>query len=195
MDLTPHFNRKLNQDLEEMQQLIKKQEDLLQKVNLTVVEKDKHSLSLETVVHKLIQYGISKTEILDITRMSSEQYEDIIAKNTYLQKPYIYLNEEEKNEYDKLVKDIQNSVDIYELTDQSKEKERIIFVHKVLRRYLSEYLVLRNSDEEDKYKKFANKLVKSRDGKNAYLSLVRTLGNEIKLKREELLIKATNELE
>jgi hypothetical protein len=105
--------------------------------------------NLETTVRKLIENGLSKDEILEITVTTSERYQDIIAERKYYNIRYIYLNEGETEKYELLLQEIHHSNDIYKLMNPLKEQQRIKFIHKVLLRYkqdCDEFTKFRNSD-------------------------------------------------
>lgn len=87
------------------------------------------------------------------------------------------------------------SKDIYELIDAEKERERIKFIHGVLLRYQKEMDLLspqENEDSSEKMMKYLERAVKNEQAKSAYSPLVRIFGNEIKRKREEVLIKVSD---
>jgi hypothetical protein len=145
-----------------------------------------------STVRKLIEHGLNRDEILDITNISSETFDLIVSKDRRYQLPYIYLNNEEAKEFERLLEDIHQSKDIYELIDAEKERERIKFIHRVLLRYQKEMDLLspqENEDTGEKIMKYLERVVKNEQAKSAYYSLVRIFGNEIKRKREEVLIK------
>ncbi|QOR84060.1 hypothetical protein IMZ17_16430 [Geobacillus stearothermophilus] len=105
------------------------------------------------------------------------------------------MNDEESKEFKKLLEDIHQSKDIYELIDAEKERERIKFIHRVLLRYQKEMDLLspqENEDSGEKMVKYLERAVKNEQAKSAYYSLVRIFGNEIKRKREEVLIKISD---
>ncbi|WP_193224641.1 hypothetical protein [Bacillus sp. B1-b2] len=58
---------------------------------------------------------------------------------------------------------------------------------------MREYRDIKNSDDEDVYDKFIERIIKNSNAKSAYLALVRIFGNEIKRKREEVLISSAIE--
>jgi hypothetical protein len=106
------------------------------------------------------------------------------------------LTNEESKEFERLLEDIHKSKDIHELIDAEKEGERIKFIHGVLLRYQKEMDLLSPQGNEDSGKKIMQCLkraVKSEQAKSAYYSLVRIFGNEIKRKREEVLIKVSDD--
>ncbi|MGM7683193.1 hypothetical protein ACSVDA_13675 [Cytobacillus sp. Hm23] len=182
------FNdNKINLYINEMQQLIKRQDQLLEKMNCTTNERNKNNLPLQRTVDRLIQHGLSKEEIVEITDITSDQYDNLVAQEKRIQLPYVYLTEEETAEYEQLIQDIHQAKAIDELIDPSKEEERIVFIQKVLQRYLSDYNGIQDSDE-DIYGKFVETSVSNSKAKGAYSSLVRIFGNEIKRKRENVLI-------
>ncbi|MEK3977874.1 hypothetical protein MKY37_02150 [Psychrobacillus sp. FSL K6-2836] len=109
---------------------MKKQEKLLEEINEVIYEKDTYVLNLETTVRKLIEHGLSKDGILEITGTTPERYEKIVAEK----KTYIYLKEGEAEEYERLLREIRNSNDIYDLINPLKEQQRINFILKVLLR-------------------------------------------------------------
>ncbi|OQO95868.1 hypothetical protein BSK33_18285, partial [Geobacillus sp. 44B] len=140
--------------------------------------------------------GLSRDEILDITNISSEKFDLIVSKDRRYQLPYIYLNDEESKEFERLLEDIHQSKDIYELIDAEKERERIKFIHGVLLRYQKEMDLLSQQENEDsgeKMMQYLERAVKSEQAKSVYYSLVRIFGNEIKRKREEVLIKVSDD--
>ncbi|MDX8365240.1 hypothetical protein [Cytobacillus sp. IB215665] len=177
----------INQYLKEMQQLIKSHDKLLEKMNCTINERNKNILPLQRTVGRLIQHGLSKEEIVEITDITSDQYDNQVALEKRLQLPYVYLTEEETAEYEQLIQDIHQAKAIDELIAPSKEEERIVFIQKVLQRYLSDYIGILESDE-DKYGKFVDKAVSNSKAKEVSSSLVRIFGNEIKRKREAVLL-------
>ncbi|MDX8361639.1 hypothetical protein [Cytobacillus sp. IB215316] len=89
--------------------------------------------------------------------------------------------------YEQLIQDIHQAKAIDELIDPSKEEERIVFIQKVLQRHLSDYRGVQDSDE-DIYGKFVETAVSNSKAKGAYSSLVRIFRNEIRRKREDVLI-------
>lgn len=188
-----YINTKLKRQFEDIHYLMKKQEKLLEEINEAIDEKDNYVINLETTVRKLIEHGLSKDEILEITGTTPERYEDIVAERKYYNIPYIYLNEDEAEEYERLLREIHHSNDIYELFNPLKEQQRINFIHKVLLRYKQEYDGLIKSKNSDNYEElilnYIDRTGKDQDAKRAYSSLVRRFGNEIKTKREEVLIK------
>lgn len=188
-----YTNNKIKRQFEDIQSLIKKQEKLLEEMSKAMAEKDSYIINLETTVRKLIEHGLSKDEILDITGISIERYEDIVAERRYYYIPDIYLNEDEAEEYERLLREIYHANDIYELINPYKEQERIKFIHKVMLRYKEEYDCLNKSKSSDNYEdiilNYIDRTGKDHDAKRAYSILVRRFGNDIKRMREKLLIK------
>lgn len=188
-----YTNNKIKRQFEDIQSLIKKQEKLLEEMSEAMAEKDSYIINLETTVRKLIEHGLSKDEILDITGISIERYEDIVAERRYYYIPYIYLNEDEAEEYERLLREIYHANDIYELINPYKEQERIKFIHKVMLRYKEEYDCLNKSKSSDNFEgiilNYIDRTGKDHDTKRAYSILVRRFGNDIKRMREKLLIK------
>jgi uncharacterized coiled-coil protein SlyX len=188
-----YTNNKIKRQFEDIQSLIKKQEKLLEEMSKAMAEKDSYIINLETTVRKLIEHGLSNDEILDITGISIERYEDIAAERRYYYIPYIYLNEDEAEEYERLLREIHHANDIYELINPYKEQERIKFIHKVMLRYKEEYDCLNKSKSSDNYEdiilNYIDRTGKDHDAKRAYSILVRRFGNDIKRMREKLLIK------
>jgi hypothetical protein len=141
----------------------------------------------------LIEHGISKDEILAITSISSEQYDEIVSEKRYFQLPDAILNEDEASDFYRLLEEIQKSKDINELINPSKEGERISFIHRVLGRYLSEFNNLKHSQIPDDNMETMILYVEMKsidhEAKRAYRCLVRIFGNEMKRKREEVMIK------
>lgn len=187
------INTKLKRQFEDIQDLIKKQEKLLEEMNKNIDKKDTYIIDLKHTVKKLIEYGFSIDEICEITSISPERYEDIVTESKYYQMPNKYLNDDERKEYDRLLREIRQSKDIYDLINPSKEEERIKLIHKVLLRYLKEYDDLRKSNNSDKYEElilnYIDRRGKNDEAKRAYYCLVRRFGNEINKMREDLLIK------
>jgi hypothetical protein len=196
MDVLPRIDTQTKQCIEDFHNLIKKQEHLIEQLNQLIKEKEEHTIPLVSTVRKLIEHGLSRDEILDITNISSEEFDRIVSKDRRCQLPYIYLNDEESKEFEKLLEDIHKSKDIYELIDAEKERERIKFIHRVLLRYQKEMDLLspqENEDSGEKMVKYLERAVKNEQAKSAYYSLVRIFGNEIKRKREEVLIKVSDD--
>jgi hypothetical protein len=196
MDVLPRINAQTRQCIDGFNNLIKKQEYLMEQLNQLIKEKEEHTIPLVSTVRKLIEHGLSRDEILDITNISSEEFDRIVSKDRSCQLPYIYLNDEESKEFEKLLENIHQSKDIYELIDAEKERERIKFIHRVLLRYQKEIDLLspkENEDSSEKIMKYLERAVKNEQAKSAYYSLVRIFGNEIKRKREEVLIKVSDD--
>lgn len=196
MDVLPRINAQTKQCIEDFNNLIKQQGHLVEQLNQLIKEKEEHTIPLVPTIQKLIEHGLSRDEILDITNISSEEFERIVSKDRRCQLPYIYLNDEESKEFEKLLEDIHKSKDIYELIDAEKERERIKFIHRVLLRYQKEMDLLspqENEDSGEKMMKYLERAVKSEQAKSAYSSMVRIFGNEIKRKREEVLIKVSDD--
>jgi hypothetical protein len=184
------------QCIEDFHNLIKQQGHLVEQLNQLIKEKEEHTIPLVSTVRKLIEHGLSRDEILVITNISSEEFDRIVSKDRRCQLPYIYLNDEESKEFEKLLEVIHKSKDRYELIDAEKERERIKFIHRVLLRYQKEMDLLspqENEDSGEKMVKYLERAVKSEQAKSAYSSLVRIFGNEIKRKREEVLIKVSDD--
>ncbi|NNU92436.1 hypothetical protein ETC01_03710 [Geobacillus sp. NFOSA3] len=196
MDVLLIINAQIKQCIEDFNNLIKQQGHLVEQLNQLIKEKEEHSIPLVPTIQKLIEHGLSRDEILDITNISSEEFDRIVSKDRRCQLPYIYLNDEESKEFKKLLEDIHQSKDIYELIDEEKERQRIKFIHGVLLRYQKEMELLsaqENEDSNEKMMKYLERAVKSEQAKSAYSSLVRIFGNEIKRKREEVLIKVSDD--
>jgi hypothetical protein len=196
MDVLLRIDTQTKQCIEDFNNLIKKQEHLMEQLNQLIKEKEAHTIPLLSTVRKLIEHGLSRDEILDITNISSEEFDRIVSKDRRCQLPYIYLNDEESKEFEKLLEDIHQSKDIYELIDAEKERQRIKFIHGVLLRYQKEMDLLspqENEDSGEKIMKYLERAVKNEQAKSAYYSLVRIFGNEIKRKREEVLIKVSDD--
>ncbi|MBB3868692.1 hypothetical protein DER53_03480 [Parageobacillus toebii NBRC 107807] len=196
MDVLPRINTQIKQCIEDFNNLIKQQGHLVEQLNQLIKEKEEHTIPLVPTIQKLIEHGLSRDEILDITNISSEEFERIVSKNRRYQLPYIYLNDEESKEFERLLEDIHKSKDIYELIDAEKERERIKFIHRVLLRYQKEMDLLSQQENEDsgeKIMQYLERTVKSEQAKSSYYSLVRIFGNEIKRKREEVLIKVSDD--
>ncbi len=188
-----YINNKLKKQFDDIQYLMKKQGKLLEEMNKAFAEKEYYVLNLETTIRKLIEHGLSKDEILEITGTTPERYEVIVAERKYYNIPYIYLNEDEAVEYEWLLQEIHHSNDVYELINPLKEQERIKFIHKVLLRYNQEYNHLTKSKNSDNYEElilnYIDRAGKDQSAKRVYYSLVRRFGNEIKKMREKVLIK------
>lgn len=188
-----YINNKLKRQFEDIHYLIKKQQKLLEEMNEAISEKDTYEIDLEATVRKLIEHGLSKDEILEITGISPERFEDIVAARNYYNIPYIYLNKDEADEYERLLREIHLSNNIDELINPLKEQQRINFIHKVLLRYKKEYEDLTKSKDSENYEElilnYIDRTGKDHDAKRAFLSLVRRFGNEIKRMREKVLIK------
>ena len=169
-----HIKNKLKRQFEDIHYLMKKQEKLLEEMNVALDEKDKYVINLETTVRKLIEHGLSKDEILEITGTTPERFEEIVAERKYYNIPYIYLNEDEAEEYERLLQDIHHSNNIYELINPLMEQQRIKFIHKVLLRYKHEYndlTKLKNSDNyEELILNYMDRTGKDHDAKRAYSS-------------------------
>lgn len=196
MDVLPRINTQIKQCIEDFNNLIKQQGHLVEQLNQLIKEKEEHTIPLVPTIQKLIEHGLSRDEILDITNISSEEFERIVSKDRRCQLPYIYLNDEESKEFEKLLEDIHQSKDIYELIDAEKERQRIKFIHGVLLRYQKGMELLsaqENEDSGEKMMKYLERAVKSEQAKSVYSSLVRIFGNEIKRKREEVLIKVSDD--
>lgn len=196
MDVLPRINTQIKQCIDDFNNLIKQQGHLMEQLNQLIKEKEEHTIPLVPTIQKLIEHGLSRDEILDITNISSEEFDRIVSKDRRCQLPYIYLNDEESKEFEKLLEDIHKSKDIYELIDAEKERERIKFIHRVLLRYQKEMDLLspqENEDSGEKMVKYLERAVKNEQAKSAYYSLVRIFGNEIKRKREEVLIKVSDD--
>jgi len=190
-----YINNKLKRQFEDIQYLMKKQEKLFEEMNKSITEKDDYVINLETTVRKLIEHGLSKDEILEITGITPKRYEEILDERKYYNIPYIYLNVVEAEEYERLLREIHQSNNIDELINPLKEQQRINFIHKVLLRYKQEYDCLIKSKNSDNYEElilnFIDRSGKDQDAKRAYSTLVRRFGNEIKRMREKVLIKFT----
>lgn len=187
-----HLNNKLKRQFIEIQELINKQEKLLGEMNEAIDTKDDYVISLETTVRNLIEHGLSKDEIFEITGTTPERYEDIVADRKYYNIPYIYLNEDETMEYEQLLREIHHSNNMDELINPFKEQQRINFIHKVLLRYKKEFdgTISTNSDTYEKLiLNYIDRIGKDKDAKRAYSILVRRFGNEIKRMREKVLVK------
>ncbi|MBA2876910.1 hypothetical protein [Thermaerobacillus caldiproteolyticus] len=196
MNVLLRIDAQTKQCIEDFNNLIKKQEHLIKQLNQLIKEKEEHTIPLVSTVRKLIEHGLSKDEILDITNISSEEFDRILSENKHYQLPYPYLNYEESKQFEKLLEDIRKSKDIYELIDAEKERERIKFIHHVLLRYQKEIDLLspqENEDSGEKMMKYLERTVKSEQAKSVYSLLVRIFGNEIKRKREEVLIKVSDD--
>jgi uncharacterized coiled-coil protein SlyX len=83
-----YINTKLKRQFEDIYYLMKKQEKLLEEMNESIVEKDTYVINIETTVRNLIDHGLSKDEILEITGIKPERYEDIVAERKYYHIPY-----------------------------------------------------------------------------------------------------------
>ena len=197
MDTIYNLNNKLERKMNEIKELAKKHEQLFEEIDATIKDKDKYVLPLKKTIQNLIEYGISKEEILAITSISSDQYEEIVTEKRYYRLPYAYLSEKEAAEFDRLLEDIHNAKDIQEFIDPAKEGERIWFIHRVLKRYEKEYGTLKLHPSKGDYAavidQFLDKTLIDQQAKNAYLSIIRIFGNEIKRKREEVLIKTPHD--
>lgn len=188
-----YINNKLKRQFEDFHYLIKKQEKLLDEMNEAMAKKDTYLINLETTVRKLIEHGLSKDEILEITGITLERYEEIVTEKKYYNIPYIYLNADEVEEYEQLLREIHQSNNIDELINPLKEQQRINFIHRILLRYKHEYDDLTKSKNSDNYEelilKYIDRTGKNQDAKRVYFTLVRRFGNEIKRMREKVLIK------
>jgi hypothetical protein len=196
MDVLLRINAHTQQCIEDFNKLIKKQEHLMEQLNQLIKEKEEHTIPLVPTIQKIIEHGLNRDEILDITNISAEKFDLIVSKDRRCQLPYMYLTDAESKEFDRLLEDIHQSKDIYELIDEEKERERIKFIHGVLLRYQKEMDLLspqENEDSGEKMVKYLERAVKSEQAKSAYSSLVRIFGNEIKRKREEVLIKVSDD--
>lgn len=196
MDVLLRIDTQTKQCIEDFNNLIKKQEHLIEQLNQLIKEKEEHTIPLLLTVRKLIEHGLSRDEILDITNISSEEFDRIVSENKHYQLPYTYLNNEESKEFERLLEDIRKSKDIYELIDAEKERARIKFIQRVLLRYQKEMDLLsprENENSGEKILQYLERMVKNEQAKSAYYSLVRIFGNEIKRKREEVLIKVSND--
>ncbi|WP_286230469.1 hypothetical protein [Neobacillus mesonae] len=187
-----YLNNKIKRQFEDIQYLMKKQEKLVEDINKSITEKDNYVINLETTVRKLIEHGLSKDEILEITGITLERYEEIVAERRFYNIPYIYLNADEVEEYEQLVREIHHSNNIDELINPVKEQQRINFIHRILLRYKQEYDDLTKSKKSDNYEelifKYIDRTGKNQDAKRVYFTLVRRFGNEIKRMREKVLI-------
>jgi hypothetical protein len=86
----------------------------MEQLNQLIKQKDEHTIPLASTVRKLIEHGLSRDEILDITNISLlEEFDGILSENKHYQLPYIYLNGEESKEFERLLEDIHQSKDIY----------------------------------------------------------------------------------
>ncbi|QNU32618.1 hypothetical protein [Geobacillus sp. 47C-IIb] len=103
MDVLPRIDTQTKQCIEDFHNLIKKQEHLIEQLNQLIKEKEEHTIPLVSTVRKLIEHGLSRDEILDITNISSEEFDRIVSKDRRCQLPYIYLNDEESKEFEKLL--------------------------------------------------------------------------------------------
>jgi CRISPR/Cas system-associated protein Cas5 (RAMP superfamily) len=196
MNVLPRIDAQTKQCIEDFHNLIKQQGHLVEQLKQLIKEKEEHLIPLVPTIQKLIEHGLSRDEILDITNISSEEFDRILSENKHYQLPYTYLNDEESKEFERLLEDIHQSKDIYELIDAEKERERIKFIHRVLLRYQKEMDLLspqENEDSGEKIMKYLERAVKNEQAKSAYSSLVRIFGNEIKRKREEVLIKVSDD--
>ncbi|OIK10063.1 hypothetical protein [Bacillus sp. MUM 13] len=197
MDRNHQINNNFKKKYEELKELIVKQERMLEELKKVYRDKDLNTLSLYNIIRHLIEHGISKQEILDITGISSDQYDSIVKEKTMLQLPYIYLIEEETKEFDTLMQKIQTSSDIYQLIDPIKEQERIGFIHKVLLRLKTDYDKIKRVENNDSYEElidqFVEKVNLNQQAKSVYKALVRIFGNELKRKREEVWIKFSDD--
>ena len=196
MDSISKINSKLKRCSENIKELYKSQEQLLEQINQAINEKDAHLLPLKATVRKLIEHGISKTEIHTITGISPEDYDHIVSEKKYYQLPYVYLIKGEVDTFDRLLNDIHNSKDIHELINPVKEGERIKFIQSVLVRFQQEANLLlaeKNEDTAEKMIKHLESAAKNEQAKRAYSSLVRIFGNEIKKKREDVLIQVSDD--
>lgn len=106
-------------------------------MNEVISEKDTYEIDLETTVRKLIEHGLAKDKIPEITGIPPERFEDIVTARKYYNNPYIYLDgdEDEADEDEQLLREIHHSNKIEELINPLKEQQRINFIHKVLLRY------------------------------------------------------------
>ncbi|QNU37117.1 hypothetical protein IC801_15050 [Geobacillus sp. 44B] len=156
MDVLLRIDTQTKHCIEDFNNLIKKQAYLMEQLNQLIKEKDEHTIPLAATVRKLIEHGLSRDEILDITNISSEKFDLIVSKDRRYQLPYIYLNDEESKEFERLLEDIHQSKDIYELIDAEKERERIKFIHGVLLRYQKEMDLLSQQENEDSGEKRCN---------------------------------------
>lgn len=161
------------QCIEDFHNLIKQQGHLVEQLNQLITEKEEHTIP---TIRKLIEHGLSRDEILDITNISSEEFDRIVSKDRRCQLPYIYLNDEESKEFEKLLEVIHKLKDRYERIDAEKERERIKFIHLVLLRYQKEMDLLspqENEDSGEKMVKYLERAVKNEQVKSAYSSLAR----------------------
>lgn len=179
------------QYLEEISLIIQQQEQLLNKLNQTIQESKNQSLPLIETVGKLLEHGLNKEEIMDITSISATQYVNIVSKYRSFQLPFIYLNEAEAKEFHMLLLDIHKANDINDLINSEKESKRIQFVHNVLVRYQHEVNEINNKSDDriDIMMSYIERETKTLQTERVYSSLVRIFGNEIKRKREEVLIR------
>lgn len=60
-----------------------------------MIEKEKHTIPLIPTVRKLIEHGLSRDEIVEITNIPSDELDRFISENKRCQLPYIYLKDEE----------------------------------------------------------------------------------------------------
>ncbi|EIJ83821.1 hypothetical protein MGA3_00950 [Bacillus methanolicus MGA3] len=82
-----------------------------------------HTIPLVSTIRKLIIHGLSRDEILDITNISSEEFNRILSENKNYQLPHIYLYDEESKEFERLLADIRKSKDKHELIFFNQKKE------------------------------------------------------------------------
>ncbi|MGQ4668791.1 hypothetical protein ACUIJN_23705, partial [Metabacillus halosaccharovorans] len=115
-----------------------KQEKLIEEMNKTITEKDDYIINLESTVRKLIEHGLSKDAILEITGITLERYRILLLKENIITS-HIYLTKDEAEEYEQLLREIYHSNNMDELINLLKELKRINFIHKVLLRYKREY--------------------------------------------------------
>lgn len=189
-----HINNKLKRHFEDIKYLMKKQEKLVEEMNKSLTEKENYVINLETTVRKLIEHGLSKDEILDITGINLERYEEIVAERKYYNIPNIYLTDDEVEVYEQLLREIQNCININELINPFKKQKRIKFIHKVILRYKQEYdfLKSKNSDNyEELILNYIDRSGKNQYAKRAYSTLIRRYSNEIERMRGKVLIQFT----
>ncbi|WP_047986082.1 hypothetical protein [Ornithinibacillus californiensis] len=185
-----YFNNNINNYIEELETTTKQQNQLLQKLTQSIQKEEKQSLSLIGTVGKLIEYGLNKKEIMDITNLSSEGFENLVTENRRFQLPYIHLNEEETIAFQQFLREIHEAEDIHDLINGEKEHYRIKFIQSILYRYQQEATnVLPESDDNiDMMVSYVEKESKMQKAREACYSILRIFGNEIKMKREEVLM-------
>ncbi|KPH76569.1 MULTISPECIES: hypothetical protein [Bacillaceae] len=177
--------------IEELEMTNNTQKQLLKNLSQSIQEAEKQSLPLLETLEKLLEYGLNKEEILDITKLSHEAYENLVSEHRRFQQPSIHLNDEEIKKFQRFLRDIHQAQDIYDLIDIEKEQERIKFIQSVLFRYQQEAKKITANSEGriDQMMAYVEREAINGKAKKACYSMTRIFGNEIKRKREEVLIQ------